>query len=65
MVPEDNGLEDGRHRIEVWKYPPIETIKGMHGEFFANEKKLIEESHKEMEKMLSRLALLQGLGMGD
>ena len=24
MVPKDNGLEDGRYRIEVWKYPPIE-----------------------------------------
>ena len=23
LVPEDNGLEDGRYRIEVWKYPPI------------------------------------------
>ena len=32
----------------------IETVKGMHSEFFANEKKLIEESHKEMEKMLSQ-----------
>ena len=32
----------------------IETVKGMHSEFFANEKKLIEEAHKEMEKMLSQ-----------
>lgn len=32
----------------------IETVKGMHSVFFANEKKLIEESHKEMEKMLSQ-----------
>lgn len=23
LVPEDNGLEDGKYRIEVWKYPPI------------------------------------------
>lgn len=23
LVPEDNGLEDGRYRIEIWKYPPI------------------------------------------
>ncbi|MBO6170236.1 MAG: hypothetical protein J6O51_09765 [Bacteroidales bacterium] len=23
LVPEDIGLEDGRYRIEVWKYPPI------------------------------------------
>ena len=32
----------------------IETVKGMHSEFFANEKKLIEESHQKMEKMLSQ-----------
>ena len=32
----------------------IETVKGMHSEFFANEKKLIEESHQRMEKMLSQ-----------
>jgi hypothetical protein len=23
LVPGDNSLEDGRYRIEVWKYPPI------------------------------------------
>ena len=23
LAPKDNGLEDGRYRIEVWKYPPI------------------------------------------
>ena len=32
----------------------IETVKGMHSEFFANEKKLIEDSHQKMEKMLSQ-----------
>ena len=32
----------------------IETVKGIHSEFFANEKKLIEESHLRMEKMLSQ-----------
>ena len=32
----------------------IETVKGIHSEFFANEKKLIEGAHQEMEKMLSR-----------
>jgi len=32
----------------------IKTVKGMHSEFFANEKKLIEESHQKMEKMLSQ-----------
>ena len=32
----------------------IETVKGMHSEFFANEKKLIEESHQRIEKMLSQ-----------
>ena len=32
----------------------IEVVKGMHSEFFANEKKLIEESHQKMEKMLSQ-----------
>ena len=32
----------------------IETVKGMHNEFFANDKKLIEESHQKMEKMLSQ-----------
>ena len=32
----------------------IETVKGMHSEFFANEKKLIEESYQKMEKMLSQ-----------
>lgn len=32
----------------------IETVKSIHGEFFANEKKLIEESHQKMEKMLSQ-----------
>ena len=23
VAPKDNGLEEGRFRIEVWKYPPI------------------------------------------
>ena len=32
----------------------IETVKGIHGEFFANEKKLIEGAHQEMEKMLTQ-----------
>ena len=32
----------------------IETVKGIHGEFFANEKKLIEEAQQRMEKMLSQ-----------
>ena len=32
----------------------IETGKGMHSEFFANEKKLIEEAQQRMEKMLSQ-----------
>ena len=32
----------------------IEVVKGMHSEIFAIEKKLIEESHKKMEKMLSQ-----------
>ena len=32
----------------------IEVVKGMHSEFFANEKKLIEESHQKMEKILSQ-----------
>ena len=32
----------------------IETVKGMHSVFFANEKKLVEESHQRMEKMLSQ-----------
>ena len=32
----------------------IEVVKGMHSEFFANEKKLIEESHQKMEKMQSQ-----------
>ncbi|MBR0501249.1 MAG: hypothetical protein IJJ72_09690 [Bacteroidales bacterium] len=32
----------------------IEVVKGMHSDFFANEKKLIEESHQKMEKMLSQ-----------
>jgi len=32
----------------------IETVKGMHSEFFANEKKLIEEAQQRMEKMLSQ-----------
>ena len=32
----------------------IETVKGIHAEFFANEKKLVEGAHQEMEKMLSK-----------
>ena len=32
----------------------IETAKGIHGEFFTNEKKLIEEAQQKMEKMLSQ-----------
>ena len=32
----------------------IETVKGIHGEFFTNEKKLIEEAQEKMEKMLSQ-----------
>ena len=32
----------------------IEAVKGIHSEFFANEKKLIEEAHQEMEKILSQ-----------
>ena len=32
----------------------IETVKGIHEEFFANEKKLIEEAQQRMEKMLSQ-----------
>ena len=32
----------------------IETVKGMHSEFFANEKKLIEEAQQRMEKILSQ-----------
>ena len=32
----------------------IETVKGIHSEFFANEKKLIEEAQEKMEKMLSQ-----------
>lgn len=32
----------------------IEVVKGMHSEFIANEKKLIEESHQKMEKILSQ-----------
>ena len=32
----------------------IETVKGMHSEVFANEKKLIEEAQQRMEKMLSQ-----------
>ncbi len=32
----------------------IETVKGMHSEFFANEKNLIEESPQKMEKILSQ-----------
>lgn len=32
----------------------IETVKGIHSEFFANEKKLIEEAQQRMEKMLSQ-----------
>ena len=32
----------------------IETVKGIHSEFFANEKKLIEGAHQEMEKMLTQ-----------
>ena len=32
----------------------IETVKGMHSEFFAKEKKLIEEAQQRMEKMLSQ-----------
>lgn len=31
----------------------IETVKGVHRDFFANEKKLIEGAHQDMEKMLS------------
>ena len=32
----------------------IETVKGIHSKFFANEKKLIEETQQRMEKMLSQ-----------
>ena len=32
----------------------IKTAKGIHSEFFANEKKLIEEAQQRMEKMLSQ-----------
>ena len=32
----------------------IETVKDIHVEFFANEKKLIEEAQQRMEKMLSQ-----------
>ena len=32
----------------------VETVKGIHGEFFTNEKKLIEEAQEKMEKMLSQ-----------
>ena len=32
----------------------IETVKGIHGEFFENEKKLIEGAHQEIEKTLSK-----------
>ena len=32
----------------------IETVKGIHEEFFANEKILIEEAQQRMEKMLSQ-----------
>ena len=32
----------------------IETVKGIHSEFFANEKKLIEGAHQEIEKMLTQ-----------
>jgi len=32
----------------------IETVKGIHSEFFTNEKKLIEEAQQKMEKMLSQ-----------
>ena len=32
----------------------IETVKGIHSEFFTNEKKLIEEAQEKMEKMLSQ-----------
>ena len=32
----------------------IETVKGIHSKFFANEKKLIEEAQQRMEKMLSQ-----------
>ena len=32
----------------------IETVKGIQEEFFANEKKLIEEAQQRMEKMLSQ-----------
>lgn len=32
----------------------IETVKSIHGEFFTNEKKLIEETQQRMEKMLSQ-----------
>lgn len=32
----------------------IETVKGIHNEFFTNEKKLIEAAQRRMEKMLSQ-----------
>lgn len=32
----------------------IEIVKGIHKEFFTNEKKIIEGAHQEMEKMLSQ-----------
>ena len=32
----------------------IETVKGIHSEFFENEKKLIEGAHQEIEKTLSK-----------
>ena len=32
----------------------IETVKGIHADFFTNEKKLIEEAQQRMEKMLSQ-----------
>lgn len=32
----------------------IETVKSIHGEFFTNEKRLIEEAQQRMEKMLSQ-----------
>lgn len=32
----------------------IETVKGIHNEFFATEKTLIEGAHQEMEKMLAQ-----------
>ena len=32
----------------------IETVKGIHSEFFANEKKIIKKSHRQKEKMLSQ-----------